>query len=76
MGIRISEMEEATTFGADDYVPIVTGGTNKKAIGQKIKDFIKGGFTAARAVVTDAEDERRAGKLERNRPKYKRIFDK
>lgn len=55
MGIRISEMEEATTFGADDYVPIVSNGTNKKAIGSKIKAFIKGGFTAARAVVTDAE---------------------
>lgn len=44
MGIRISEMEEATTFGADDYVPIVTNGTNKKALGQKIKDFIAGFF--------------------------------
>lgn len=44
MGIRISEMEEATTFGADDYVPIVTNGTNKKAIGAKIKDFIAGFF--------------------------------
>jgi hypothetical protein len=37
-------MEEATTFGADDYVPIVTNGTNKKALGQKIKDFIAGFF--------------------------------
>lgn len=46
MGIRISEMEEATTFGADDYVPIVTNGTNKKALGQKIKDFIAGFFVA------------------------------
>lgn len=55
MGIRISEMEEAATFGADDYVPIVTSGTNKKALGSKIKAFIKGGFAAARAVVTDAE---------------------
>lgn len=44
MGIRISEMEEATTFGADDYVPIVTSGTNKKALGAKIKDFIAGFF--------------------------------
>jgi hypothetical protein len=44
MGIRISEMEEATTFGADDYVPIVTNGTNKKALGAKIKDFIAGFF--------------------------------
>ena len=44
MGIRISEMEEATTFGADDYVPIVTNGTNKKALGSKIKDFIAGFF--------------------------------
>lgn len=46
MGIRISEMEEATTFGADDYVPIVTNGTNKKALGQKIKDFIAGFFVS------------------------------
>lgn len=46
MGIRISEMEEATTFGADDYVPIVTSGTNKKALGQKIKDFIAGFFVS------------------------------
>ena len=46
MGIRISEMEEATTFGADDYVPIVKNGTNKKALGQKIKDFIAGFFVA------------------------------
>lgn len=44
MGIRISEMEEATTFTADDYVPIVTNGTNKKALGAKIKDFINGFF--------------------------------
>lgn len=44
MGIRISEMEEATTFGADDYVPIVTNGTNKKALGAKIKNFIAGFF--------------------------------
>lgn len=44
MGIRISEMEEATTFGADDYVPIVSNGTNKKALGAKIKDFIAGFF--------------------------------
>lgn len=44
MGIRISEMEEATTFGADDYVPIVTNGTNKKALGTKIKDFIANYF--------------------------------
>ena len=46
MGIRISEMEEATTFGADDYVPIVTNGTNKKALGAKIKDFIAGFFVS------------------------------
>ena len=46
MGIRISEMEEATTFGADDYVPIVTSGTNKKALGSKIKDFIAGFFVS------------------------------
>lgn len=46
MGIRISEMEEATTFGADDYVPIVTNGTNKKALGQKIKDFIASFFVS------------------------------
>lgn len=46
MGIRISEMEEATTFGADDYVPIVSNGTNKKALGQKIKDFIAGFFVS------------------------------
>ena len=46
MGIRISEMEEATTFGADDYVPIVTSGTNKKALGAKIKDFIAGFFVS------------------------------
>ena len=46
MGIRISEMEEATTFGADDYVPIVTNGANKKALGQKIKDFIAGFFVS------------------------------
>jgi hypothetical protein len=46
MGIRISEMEEATTFGADDYVPIVKNGTNKKALGQKIKDFIAGFFVS------------------------------
>lgn len=46
MGIRISEMEEATTFGADDYVPIVSSGTNKKALGQKIKDFIAGFFVS------------------------------
>lgn len=46
MGIRISEMEEATIFGADDYVPIVTNGTNKKALGQKIKDFIAGFFVS------------------------------
>lgn len=46
MGIRISEMEEATTFGADDYVPIVTNGTNKKALGAKIKNFIAGFFVS------------------------------
>jgi hypothetical protein len=46
MGIRISEMEEATTFGADDYVPIVTNGTNKKALGAKIKEFIAGFFVS------------------------------
>lgn len=46
MGIRISEMEEATTFGADDYVPIVTNGTNKKALGTKIKNFIAGFFVS------------------------------
>lgn len=46
MGIRISEMEEATTFGADDYVPIVTSGTNKKALGTKIKNFIAGFFVS------------------------------
>lgn len=44
MGIRISEMEEATTFGADDYVPIVSNGTNKKALGTKIKDFMANYF--------------------------------
>lgn len=55
MGIRISEMEEATTFGADDYVPIVTSGTNKKALGQKIKDFIAGFFaTKTGDNITDA----------------------
>lgn len=46
MGIRISEMEEAASFGADDYVPIVSNGTNKKALGQKIKDFIAGFFVS------------------------------
>ena len=55
MGIRISEMEEAASFGADDFVPIVSNGSNKKALGSKLKAFFKGGFTAARAVVTDAD---------------------
>lgn len=54
MGIRISEMEEAASFGEEDLIPIVSNGTNKKALGSKIKDFIKGGFTASRAVITDA----------------------
>lgn len=44
MGIRISEMEEATSFTEEDYVPIVSSGTNMKALGTKIKDFIAGFF--------------------------------
>ncbi len=40
MGIRISEMEEATTFGANDVVPIVSSGSNKKITGTKIKNFV------------------------------------
>ena len=46
MGIRISEMDEATSFGEDDLVPIVKNGANKKALGSKIKDFIAGFFVS------------------------------
>lgn len=46
MGIRISEMEEAASFGEDDLIPIVKNGSNKKALGSKIKDFIAGFFVS------------------------------
>ena len=46
MGIRISEMEEAASFGEEDLIPIVKNGSNKKALGSKIKDFIAGFFVA------------------------------
>lgn len=44
MGIRISEMEEATSFGADDIVPIVRSNSNKKITGSKLKDFFANFF--------------------------------
>lgn len=70
MGIRISEMEEATTFGADDYVPIVTNGTNKKALGQKIKDFIAGFFVSKSGdtMTGDLIIEKRSGKIYHKTP--------
>lgn len=40
MSRRISEMDEAVSFGEDDLIPIVKNGANKKATGSKIKDFI------------------------------------
>ena len=46
MGIRISEMEEAASFGEEDLIPIVKNGSNKKALGSKIKDFIAGFFVS------------------------------
>ena len=46
MGIRISEMEEAASFGEEDLIPIVSNGSNKKALGSKIKDFIAGFFVS------------------------------
>lgn len=46
MGIRISEMEEAASFGEEDLIPIVKDGSNKKALGSKIKDFIAGFFVS------------------------------
>lgn len=70
MGIRISEMEEATTFGADDYVPIVTSGTNKKALGQKIKDFIAGFFVSKSGdtMTGDLIINKRSGKIYHKTP--------
>ena len=46
MGIRISEMEEATNLGEDDVFPIVKNGSNKKSAISKIKDFISGFFVS------------------------------
>lgn len=40
MGIRFSDMESASTFQANDIVPIVSGGNNKTITGGKIKDYI------------------------------------
>lgn len=42
MGIRFSDMESASTFQANDIVPIVSDGENKIVTGEKIKQYAAG----------------------------------
>lgn len=60
MSIKISELPSATSVGANDYIPIVQGGTTKKATGGMLENY--------------STNEQRVGTWIDGKPLYRKVF--